>query len=350
MHYFLTGATGFLGGALARQLAAAGHQVTALVRDPAKAEAHLPAGITFVKGDITDKESMRAPMTGADGVFHCAAWYKVGASAAETATAERTNVGGTRNVLELMRELRIPKGVYTSTVAVFSDTDGREPDESYYHAGPFLSEYDRTKWRAHYEVAVPMAREGLPLVILQPGVIYGPGDTSGVRAAFVQYLQGKLAGIPAKTAFSWAHVDDVAQVHMVAMDRGPTRRVVHCRRPVTHDDGGVRDGAGDYRHRAANVSPLARPDEGRLHHHGRRRLRHPPLGAVVGRRPPRAGGRQLHGIERQGAPRAGLRPATAEGRPPRNPHPRNAPPRHVSPAPAPRVRRRPLHVVTSAFR
>jgi nucleoside-diphosphate-sugar epimerase len=222
MRYFLTGATGFLGGALARQLAAAGHHVTAVVRDPAKAQALFTSasGITFVKGDITDKESMRTPMTGVDGVFHCAAWYKVGASAAETAIAERTNVGGTRNVLELMRELRIPKGVYTSTVAIFSDTEGREPDEGFYHAGPFLSEYDRTKWRAHYEVAVPMQREGLPLVILQPGVIYGPGDTSGVRAAFVQYLQGKLAGIPAKTAFSWAHVDDVAQVHILAMEKG----------------------------------------------------------------------------------------------------------------------------------
>lgn len=226
MHYFLTGATGFLGGALAHQLAAAGHRVTALVRDPAKAQAMFAApqaaGVTFVRGDITDKESLRAPMTGVDGVFHCAAWYKVGVSADETATAERTNVGGTRNVLELMRELRISKGVYTSTVAIFSDTEGREPDESYYHPGPFLSEYDRTKWRAHYDVAVPMAREGLPLVILQPGVIYGPGDTSGVRAAFVQYLQGKLAGIPARTAFSWAHVDDVARVHVLAMERGRT--------------------------------------------------------------------------------------------------------------------------------
>ena len=177
MRYFLTGATGFLGGELARQLAAAGHQVTALVRDPAKAEALLaraaspptspaaspggaPPGITLAPGDITDKDSMRAPMTGVDGVFHCAAWYKVGVTAAETATAERTNVGGTRNVLELMRELRIPKGVYTSTVAIFSDTEGREPDESYRHDGPFLSEYDRTKWRAHYEVAAADGQGG----------------------------------------------------------------------------------------------------------------------------------------------------------------------------------------------
>jgi len=218
MRYFLTGATGFLGGALARQLVAAGHQVTALVRTPAKADALRRLGVTLATGDITDKASLRAPMTGADGVFHCAAWYKVGEDGAQ---AEAINVGGTRHVLEAMRDLRIPKGVYTSTVAVFSDTDGREVDESYFHSGPFLSEYDRTKWRAHYEVAGRLIRdEGLPLVIVQPGVIYGPGDTSGIRSAFVQYLQGKLAAIPAKTAFSWAHVEDVARGHVLAMERG----------------------------------------------------------------------------------------------------------------------------------
>jgi nucleoside-diphosphate-sugar epimerase len=219
MRYFVTGATGFLGGELARQLVALGHQVTALVRSPANAEGLRALGITLAEGDITDKESMRAPMSGADGLFHCAAWYKIGV--AGVAVAERINVGGTRNVLELMRDLRIQKGVYTSTLAVFSDTDGREVDETYYHAGPFLSEYDRTKWRAHYEVALRMIKEdALPLVIVQPGVIYGPGDTSGMRQAFVQYLQGKLAAIPAKTAFSWAHVEDVARAHILAMEKG----------------------------------------------------------------------------------------------------------------------------------
>jgi nucleoside-diphosphate-sugar epimerase len=218
MRFFITGATGFLGGELARQLVAADHHVTALVRTPSGADALRALGVALAAGDITDKESMRAPMAGADGVFHCAAWYKIGL--ADSSMAERINVEGTRHVLELMRELRIPKGVYTSTVAVFSDTEGREVDEAYLHRGPHVTEYDRTKWRAHYEVALPMMREGLPLVIVQPGAIYGPGDTSGIRTAFLQYLQGKLAAIPARTAFAWAHVEDVARAHVLAMEQG----------------------------------------------------------------------------------------------------------------------------------
>src|ERR1041384_3873266 len=107
MKYFVTGATGFLGGVLARQLVAAGHQAIALVRTPAKAEALRALGVTLAAGDITYPASLRAPMTGVDGVFHCAAWYKIGVDPRE---AERINVDGTRNVLEAMRDLRVPKG------------------------------------------------------------------------------------------------------------------------------------------------------------------------------------------------------------------------------------------------
>ncbi len=199
MKYFITGATGFIGGRVAQQLAGAGHEVVALVRTPAKAR-HLAApGITLHQGDITDKESILAAMAGVDGVFHIAAWYKVGAR--DTGTAERINVGGTRNVLEAMKELGIPKGVYTSTLAVFSDTHGRLVDETYRHNGPWLSEYDRTKWMAHYQVAEPMINEGLPLVIVQPGVVYGPGDTGMTHVGVVQYLRRQLPAAPRGTAF-----------------------------------------------------------------------------------------------------------------------------------------------------
>ena len=119
-----------------------------------------------------------------------------------------------------MRELGIPKGVYTSTIAVFSDTHGRLVNETYVYNGPHLSEYDRTKWVAHYEVADPMIAAGLPLVIVQPGVVYGPGDTSTVRGTLIHYLKRELPAIPARTAFSWAHVDDTARAHLLAMERG----------------------------------------------------------------------------------------------------------------------------------
>jgi nucleoside-diphosphate-sugar epimerase len=218
MKYFVTGATGFVGGRVARQLVEGGHEVVAVVRRPEKAQDLAALGVTLARGDVTDTESMRAPMAGVDGVFHIAGWYKIGVK--DKRDGERINVRGTRNVLELMRELGVPKGVYTSTLAVFSDTHGRLVDETYRYDGPHLSEYDRTKWVAHYEVADPMIAAGLPLVIVQPGLIYGPGDTSSVRPTLIRYLRRKLPLIPARTAFCWAHVDDVARGHILAMGRG----------------------------------------------------------------------------------------------------------------------------------
>jgi nucleoside-diphosphate-sugar epimerase len=215
--YFVTGATGFLGSELVKQLISRSHRVVALVRSREKAQALRALGVEMHVGDITDRESLRAPMIGVDGVFHVAAWYKVGVV---EPLAEEINVGGTRNVLETMRELGIPKGVYTSTVAVFSDTQGRVPDEFYRYSGPHLSHYDRTKWLAHYEVALPMMAAGLPLVIVMPGMVYGPGDTSGMHTALVDLLRARLAITPAVTAFCWAHVEDTARGHILAMEKG----------------------------------------------------------------------------------------------------------------------------------
>ncbi len=218
MRYFITGATGFIGGEVTRQLREAGHEVIALVRSPQKADKLKALGVEIAPGDITDKASMRGPMTGVDGIFHMAAWYEVGAQ--DSSMAERINVQGTRNVLELMQELAIPKGVYTSTVAVFGDTGGRLVDESFRHNGPWISEYDRTKWLAHYGVADPLIQNGLPLVIVQPGVVYGADDTSSMGDAVRDYLRKKLPVAPKKAAFCWATVQDTAHGHLLAMDKG----------------------------------------------------------------------------------------------------------------------------------
>ena len=149
MRIFLTGATGFIGGRLARRLQSAGHAVTALVRSPEKAADLAALGIALAPGDITDAESVKAGMRGAQRVFHVAAWYKVGVR--DRSMAWAINVEGTRNVLRAMDELGVEKGVYTSTLAAFSDTHGVVVDESF-RPPPgtrWLSEYDRTKASGH---------------------------------------------------------------------------------------------------------------------------------------------------------------------------------------------------------
>src|SRR5688572_18198989 len=215
--YFVTGATGFIGGELVKQLIGRGHRVVALVRSPQRASMLKALGVELHAGDITDRETLKAPMAGVDGVFHVAAWYKVGV---KEPLADQINIDGTRNVLQTMQALAIPRGVYTSTVAVFSDTKGAVPDETYRYDGPHLSTYDRTKWIAHYRVALPKMEDGLPLSIVMPGLVYGPGDTSGMRTGLVDLLRGRLPMTPARTAFCWAHIEDTARGHILAMEQG----------------------------------------------------------------------------------------------------------------------------------
>jgi nucleoside-diphosphate-sugar epimerase len=217
MKYFVTGATGFVGGVLARKLREAGHEVHASIRSPEKANELQAIGVKLFKGDVTDKESMREAMTGVDGVFHVAGWYKVGIR--DKSDGEKVNIQGTRNVLELMQELKIPKGVYTSTLAVNSDTHGQLASESYHFSGKHLSEYDRTKAAAH-DIAKEFIAKGLPLVIVMPGATYGPGDTSTIRTNIISLLKGQLPMLPDQTALCWAHVDDIVQGHILAMKKG----------------------------------------------------------------------------------------------------------------------------------
>jgi dihydroflavonol-4-reductase len=220
MQYFVTGGTGFIGSRVVDRLLADGHEVTVLTRSRANAT-HLPETVRVVEGEITDKEAMREAMDGADGVFHIAAWFYVGPGRRERVRAERINVEGTRVVLELVDELAIPKAVYTSTIGVYPPTTAII-DESVRPSCPAASVYVRTKWQAHYEVAQPMMDEGLPLVIVQPGIVYGPGDkpTGSVREGFRAYLRGELPLTPRGTYAPWDYVDDTADAHVRAMDRG----------------------------------------------------------------------------------------------------------------------------------
>jgi nucleoside-diphosphate-sugar epimerase len=217
MRYALTGGTGFVGGRLARLLVQDGHTVVALVRHPDRAKALTDLGAELVAGDLLDVESVRTAARGVDGMFHVAGWYHVGGR--DRTAAWRTNVEGTRCVLEMARLEQVPRMVYTSTLAVNSDTRGRVVAESYRFSGRHLSVYDETKATAHGIVA-DAAASGSPVITLMPGLVYGPGDTSQSGKLIRRVLHRHRVVVSNGGGFCWGFVDDIARGHLLAMQRG----------------------------------------------------------------------------------------------------------------------------------
>lgn len=222
MRVFLTGGTGFIGGEVARLLRERGDEVRALVRTPAKAEALSALGCDLVPGDLSDEAALQEAMTGVDAVVHGAAVYEVGVPASRRDALVETNVRGTERVLGAALSAGVGKAVYVSTVAVFGNTRGEVADERWQRAEGlgFTSVYEQTKVQAH-ERALEIAARGLPLVVVQPGVVYGPGDTSEVGGIFDRLLAGKLPLLPfPELGIAPVHRDDVAAGVLLALDKG----------------------------------------------------------------------------------------------------------------------------------
>ena len=234
MKVFLTGGTGFIGGEVAQQLRDRGDEVVCLVRSPGKAAKLERLGCALLAGDLGDEAAIRKGIEGCDAVIHAAAVYEVGIPESERAAMREANVGGTERVLGVALEAKIPKVVYVSTVGVFGNTDGRVVDESYEHpAEEFTSAYEETKWEAH-QVAKRLIGEGLPCVIVQPGGVYGPGDTSSVGQLLDQFLSGKMPLMPfPELGICLTHVEDVAAGILLALDRGRTGEAYVIGGPAT---------------------------------------------------------------------------------------------------------------------
>jgi dihydroflavonol-4-reductase len=220
MRALVTGATGFVGAAVARALVSAGWQVRALVRagsDRSNLEG-LPVEIAV--GDLKLAASLDAALAECGALFHVAADYRLGARDFEE--LYRTNVEGTNNLLNAARRARVQRIVYTSSVATIGiPADGSAGDENTpVELANMIGHYKRSKYLAEQLVRQSMD-SGVPVVIVNPSTPVGPGDVKPTPTGRL-VLDAAAGRMPAyvDTGLNIVHVDDVAAGHLLAFHRG----------------------------------------------------------------------------------------------------------------------------------
>jgi dihydroflavonol-4-reductase len=217
----VTGASGFVGSAVAKSLAEAGYSVRALVR-PASPRQHLDGcNVEFAAGDLRDADSLQHAMKGMRYLFHVAADYRLWARNPSEIT--EVNVTGTRNLMTAALCEGIERVVYTSSVATLAlRSDGQPVDETV----PLLEEkavgaYKRSKVAAERLVEKMIADEKLPAVIVNPSTPIGPRDVRPTPTGriIVEAACGRVPGF-VDTGLNFVHVDDVAAGHLAALHKG----------------------------------------------------------------------------------------------------------------------------------
>jgi dihydroflavonol-4-reductase len=220
MKALVTGATGFVGAAVARALSSAGWQVRALVRGGSDRSNLGALPIEVVEGDLADGSSLERALEGCAGLFHVAADYRLGAR--DPAPLYRTNVDGTRNILNAARTVGVPRIVYTSSVATIGiPSDGSPGEERTPVAlSSMIGHYKRSKYLAE-EVAREAVQSGMSVVIVNPSTPVGPGDIKPTPTGQL-VLDAARGRMPAyvDTGLNVVHVDDVAAGHLLAFERG----------------------------------------------------------------------------------------------------------------------------------
>jgi len=243
---FVTGGTGFIGGEIVRQLRARGDEVVCLVRNPEKGAKVAALGCELAAGDLGDGEAILKGMAGCDAVIHAAAIYEVGIPAKQRPAMWEANVAGTERVMKAALEAKVPRIVYVSTVGVFGNTGGKVVDETYEHPeGSYTSYYEETKLEAHKIVKRMIAEQDLPAIIVQPGGVYGPGDTSQVADLLGEFFAGKLPLLPfPELGICMSHVEDIAGGVLLALDKGKLGEIYVISGPATTMRGAIETVAG----------------------------------------------------------------------------------------------------------
>ncbi len=220
MKTFVTGATGFVGSALVRKLLARGEDVVALVRKDSDCRNLLDQRVDALYGDLADQDSLMRAMRGCGRVYHVAANYALWVR--DRAAMYASNVEGTRNVLAAAVETGVERVVYTSTVGTLGNpgdgTPGRE--DTPVSLSDMVGDYKKSKFLAEQE-ALRFAREGLPVVIVNPSTPVGPRDIKPTPTGrmILDFINGRMFAY-LDTGLNIVDVDDVAEGHILAMEKG----------------------------------------------------------------------------------------------------------------------------------
>ena len=214
---FVTGATGFVGLNLVKELMMRGWDVTALHRPSSDLKLLKRFRPKLAVGTLSDTQSLKAAIPqNTDTIFHVAGNTNMwrGGNAEQT----RDNVEGTRHVVEAALAKGVRRLVVTSSISAYGPVDGEITEETPSLAAKSSVNYQRTKWQAQ-ELARAAVPKGIEVVIMQPGAIMGPYDLGSWSRLFVMVRDGKLPGVP-PSLLTFTHVREVVAAHIAAADKG----------------------------------------------------------------------------------------------------------------------------------
>jgi dihydroflavonol-4-reductase len=221
MTTLVTGASGFLGSHVARQLVVRGDDVRVLLRPSSHNRAISDLSLEYVTGDLRDPASLDRAMKGVKRVFHVAADYRLWAKRSKD--IYESNVGGTKNLLVAAESAGVEQFIYTSTVATIAVDRPQLPNETTEtQLDEMVGHYKRSKWMAEQEV-LKAAKNGAPIVVAMPTTPVGPWDWKPTPTGkiIVDFLNGKLPGY-VETGLNFVGVEECAAGHLLVADKGKT--------------------------------------------------------------------------------------------------------------------------------
>jgi len=219
MTTLVTGASGFLGSHVARQLVARGEDVRVMMRPSSTNRAIADLSLEYVTGDLRDPGSVARATRGVKRVFHVAADYRLWAKRKED--IYDSNVGGTKNLLEAAGRDGVEQFIYTSTVATIAVDRPQHPNEfTDARLDEMIGHYKRSKWMAEQE-ASKAAKAGLPVIVVMPTTPVGPWDWKPTPTGkiILDFLNGKMPGY-VETGLNFVGVEECAAGHLLAAEKG----------------------------------------------------------------------------------------------------------------------------------